>query len=176
MTEAVHSSETSVLTRATLRNIPGDGILHSHSRELLKSYNTCLIFSVLPLLPRYHCKMWRLGFPDIANQRYLQITTLICRRGRRRGRSATEWFCWYGTVHDVPGSTCIARFPCVLGTLPWVLAVTSWLPCVSRIPLRRKLLLGCVVTSDVCFLYHELLTKAPCIRKCCMIRFCIWNI
>jgi hypothetical protein len=29
---------TSVLTRATRRNIPGDGILHSHRFENLKSY------------------------------------------------------------------------------------------------------------------------------------------
>jgi hypothetical protein len=38
MMEALHSSETSVLTRATWRKIPGDGILHSHRRENLKSY------------------------------------------------------------------------------------------------------------------------------------------
>jgi hypothetical protein len=38
MMEAIRSSETSVLTVATRRHIPGGGILHSHRRVNLKSY------------------------------------------------------------------------------------------------------------------------------------------
>jgi hypothetical protein len=42
--EALSSSETSALTRATRRNITEDVILHNHSRENLKSYNIYFIY------------------------------------------------------------------------------------------------------------------------------------
>jgi hypothetical protein len=39
MTEAIHSSGMSLPTRATQRNIPEDGILHSHRHQNLKYLN-----------------------------------------------------------------------------------------------------------------------------------------
>jgi hypothetical protein len=54
MMEALRSSETSVLTRAT-RNIPEDVILHSHRRENLKSYIYCISLAVRILAGNANC-------------------------------------------------------------------------------------------------------------------------
>jgi hypothetical protein len=45
MMEAVCSSETSIFTRATRRDIPEDDILHSHCSENLTSYNSGVVCS-----------------------------------------------------------------------------------------------------------------------------------
>jgi hypothetical protein len=46
MMEAIATFETSVLTGVTRRNIPEEGILHSHRREILKSHNNKINFLV----------------------------------------------------------------------------------------------------------------------------------
>jgi hypothetical protein len=50
MMEALSSSETAVLTRATRPNILEDDILHSHRSENLKSYTALLLLLLLLLL------------------------------------------------------------------------------------------------------------------------------
>jgi hypothetical protein len=50
MKKALSSSETSIFTRATRRNIPEGAILHSHRRENLKSYGSLVVEEYLTRL------------------------------------------------------------------------------------------------------------------------------
>jgi hypothetical protein len=53
MLKAIRSSEISVLTRATRRNIPEDGFLHSHRRANFKYLNSIRIaVNCIPVLMR----------------------------------------------------------------------------------------------------------------------------
>jgi hypothetical protein len=48
MMEPIRSSETWVITRATRRNIPGDGILHSHCRKKSKILRKKYMLKIRP--------------------------------------------------------------------------------------------------------------------------------
>jgi hypothetical protein len=55
MKEALSSSETSVFTRATRRNIPEAAILHSHRREDLKSITNMVPVLIVSILNSFGC-------------------------------------------------------------------------------------------------------------------------
>jgi hypothetical protein len=105
MMEAIRSSKTSVLTRATERHFPEDGILHSHRRENLRSYNVNAPMHFLAELrkirkTREDRRLWDEFSTDcLRNWRENSARLLIC------------WtnFPWICHVHRTqPVSACIA--------------------------------------------------------------------
>jgi hypothetical protein len=73
MKEALSSSEASVLTRTTQRNIREDAILHSHRSENLKLYNigfNCILSEIFILLYIHHTKLLTLFKIHLMNLQY----------------------------------------------------------------------------------------------------------
>jgi hypothetical protein len=59
MMKAIRSSQTSFFTRTTRLNFPEDGILHSHRRKTLKSFNLYIvIFEVFTAVTMKNGVFW----------------------------------------------------------------------------------------------------------------------
>jgi hypothetical protein len=113
--EALRSSETSILIRSTLLNIPEDTILYSHRREKLKSYKNFLFWKILETtaLGRSNLK----GVRHHKTQYYMKNLT---RNSYWRSTFYLWVQIWASSFYRTVGPNVIGLSPRSNGTLPSV--------------------------------------------------------
>jgi hypothetical protein len=101
MMEALSSSKTSILTRATHHNIPEDGILHSHRRENLRSY----IFSGGPssslvIIPAETAEIPYISLSQLLHGTYLVLSSIFYwQYFKRNSFSRINWTCFVFIIY-----------------------------------------------------------------------------
>jgi hypothetical protein len=150
MKETLSSSETSVLMRATRRNIPEDDILHSHRRENLKCWTLnrfTVLFYILKVSSYVNIK-----YSKICERPLISNFIIICQAdfecNHASGKTAIQCITCYGNITDCKLQT--TWRDCTDNTRP-IRVGRKWRNAYNRSPCYRQL----AHTSES--LHHQLI-------------------